>query len=71
MKIVELYETSDGKTFKTITEARVHEECEKYLPEIEEFLASSGCKYNNVPQKTIAKNVILAWIFWKADGGKK
>jgi len=69
MKMVEVWETDDGKTFKSITEARAHEECQKYLPEIEAFLASGVCKYNNIPQKTVAKNVILAWIFWKADGG--
>lgn len=71
MKMVEMWQTSDGKTFKSITEARVHEECEKYLPKIEKFLATGGCKYNNIPQRTIVRNVILAWIFWEKDGGAK
>lgn len=67
MKMIEVWETADGKTFKSITEARVHEECAWHLPEIDEFIASGVCKYNNAPQKTIVRNAILQWLFWKAD----
>jgi len=69
MKKIEVWETDDGQVFKSITEARVHEECEKHMPEINAFIASDSCKYNNSAHKKIVENTLLAWIFWKADGG--
>lgn len=69
MKTVEAYQTDDGKIFKSLTEARVHEECEKLMPEIKAFIESNACKYNNQPQALIVRNTLLAWHFWKADGG--
>ena len=71
MKTIEAYQTSDGQIFESITEAKVHEECEKHMPEINAFLASGACKYTSSAHSTIIKRVLLAWIFWKADGGSK
>jgi len=71
MRIIEVWETKDGETFKSITEARAHEEREKYLPEIRAFIASDACKYNNNAHKTIVEKIILAWISWKTGGGKQ
>ena len=69
MKTIEAYQTDDGKVFASITEARVHEECEKLMPEINAFIISKACKYNNVAHAKIIINTLLAWHFWKADGG--
>ena len=69
MKTVEAYQTEDGKIFKSIIEAKVHEECEKLMPEINAFLTSDACKYNNVAHAKVVRNTLLAWNFWKADGG--
>lgn len=69
MKMIEVWETADGKTFKSITEARVHEECEKYSAEIDKFIASGECSYSKAPQTTVVKTAILQWMFWKE--GKK
>jgi hypothetical protein len=69
MKTVEAYETNDGQVFKSITEARVHEEFQAIMPEIEAFIASNACEYKGKGQKTMIKSSILAWVFWKADGG--
>lgn len=69
MKTIEAYQTSDGKIFKSLTEARVHEECEKLMPEINAFMSSVDCRYNNQAQAKIVRNTLLAWHFWKADGG--
>ena len=69
MKTIEAYQTDDGRIFGSLTEARVHEECEKHMPEISAFIESDACKYNNGAHKKIVQNTLLAWIFWKADGG--
>jgi hypothetical protein len=69
MKTIEVYKTDDGKLFENITEARVHEEYQKHMPEINAFVSSDACKYNNSAHKKIVENTLLAWIFWKADGG--
>ena len=69
MKTIEAYQTDDGKIFKSLTEARVHEECEKLIPEIDAFMTSEACKYNNQAHSKIVKNTLLAWNFWKTDGG--
>ena len=69
MKKVEVYKMTDGTLYEDYTQARVQEECEKHLPEIKAFISSSACKYKNGPHKKIVQNTILAWIFWKADGG--
>jgi hypothetical protein len=71
MKMIEVWETDDGKTFKSITEARVHQECLKYLPEIEAFIESDACNYKGKAAKAIIKSAIISWVFWKADGGNK
>jgi hypothetical protein len=69
MEKVEVYKTKDGSLFADYTQARVHEECAKHMPEINAFIASSACKYNNCAHRKIVQNTLLAWIFWKADGG--
>jgi hypothetical protein len=69
MKTIEAYQTDDGRIFKSLTEARVHEECREIIPEIEAFLQSDVCNYKSKQQQTIIKSAILAWVFWKADGG--
>jgi hypothetical protein len=69
MKTIEAYLTDDGKIFKSLTEARVHEEIQKHMPEINAFIHSESCKYDNVAHRKIVENTLLAWIFWKADGG--
>lgn len=69
MQKVEVYKTSDNQLFENYTEACVHEECKKHLPEIEAFINSDACKYNKAPHKKIVQHTILAWLFWKADGG--
>lgn len=69
MKKIEAYQTDDGQIFKSLTEARVHQECEAITPEIEAFFKSGACKYSSKQQVTIIKSAILSWIFWKADGG--
>jgi predicted TIM-barrel enzyme len=69
MKTIEAYQTDDGQIFGSLTEARVHEECQQVMPEIEAFFKSGACKYNSKQQVTIIKGAILSWIFWKADGG--
>jgi len=69
MQKVEGYKTSDGKFFTDFTEASVHEECCKYIPEIQAFMASDDCKYKNGPYKKVVFQSILSWLFWKADGG--
>jgi len=69
MKTVEAYQASDGQVFKSLTEARMHEEAQAIMLEIEAFFASDACDYKSKQQKTIIKKAILAWAFWKADGG--
>lgn len=69
MQKVEGYKTSDGKFFTDFTEASVHEECCKHIPEIEAFITSDNFKYKNGPYKKIVKHTLLDWLFWKADGG--
>ena len=69
MKTIEAFQTDDGQIFESITQARVHEEYKKHMPEINAFIASDVCKYNNSAHKKIVENTLLAWIFWKADGG--
>jgi hypothetical protein len=69
MKTIKAYQTDDGQIFASLTKARVHEECEKLMPEINAFINSEDCKYNNSAHATIVKNTLLAWHFWKADGG--
>jgi hypothetical protein len=69
MKTVEAYETNDGQVFKSLTEARVHEEFQTIMPEVEAFMQSDACNYKSKQQQTIIKSAILAWVFWKADGG--
>jgi hypothetical protein len=71
MEKVEVYKTKDGSLFSDYTQARVHEEFIKYKPEIDAFIASDACKYNNCAHRKIVENTILAWIFWKEDGGSK
>ena len=71
MKTIEAYQTEDGQIFKSLTEARVHEECQEIVPEIEAFLESDACNYKGKAPKTIIKSAIISWIFWKADGGIK
>jgi hypothetical protein len=69
MKTIQAYQTDDGQIFTSLTEARVHEECEKLMPEINAFMNSADCKYNNCAHAKIVKNTLLAFHFWKADGG--
>ena len=69
MKAIEAYQTDDGQIFHSLLEAEIHEEREKHMPEINAFIASNACKYNNCSHKKIVQNTLLAWIFWKADGG--
>ena len=69
MITIQAYQTKDGRIFKSPTEARVHEECEAIMPEIEAFLQSDACNYSGKGQRTIIKTAILSWVFWKADGG--
>ncbi len=71
MKKVEAYQTKDGKIFASLTEAKVHEECEAIMPEIEAFIQSDACNYRSKAAKTIIKSAIISWVFWKADGGNK
>lgn len=68
MKTIEAYQTDDGQIFASLTEALVHEECKKLMPEINAFMTSDACKYNNVAHAKIVRNTLLAWHFWKADG---
>jgi hypothetical protein len=69
MKSIEAYQTDDGRIFGSITEARVHEECEEIMPQIEAFMQSDACNYKSKLHQTIIKTSILSWVFWKADGG--
>jgi hypothetical protein len=69
MKKVEAYQTDDGRIFGSITEARVHEECEEIMPQIEAFMQSDACNYKSKHQQAIIRTSILSWVFWKADGG--
>ncbi len=69
MKTIKAYQTSDGKIFESLTEAKVHEKCEKLMPEINAFMSSKDCKYNNQAHARIVINTLIAWHFWKEDGG--
>ena len=69
MQKIEVYKTTDGSLFENMTQARVHEEYMKHKPEIDAFIDSDSCKYNNSAQRSIVRQTILAWIFWKNDGG--
>lgn len=71
MQKIEVYKTKDGTLFENYTQARVHEEYQKHKPEIDAFIQSDACKYNNSAHKKIVENTLLAWIFWQADGGPK
>jgi hypothetical protein len=69
MKTIEAYQTDDGQIFASLTQARVHEECKKIVPEIKAFMDSADCKYNNQAHAKIVRNTLFAWHFWKANGG--
>jgi hypothetical protein len=71
MKKIEAYKMDDGTLFEDYTQARIHQEALKHMPEINAFISSSACKYNNGAHKKIVENSILAWIFWKEDGANK
>lgn len=71
MKAIEAYETDDGKIFSTITEAKIHEETQEYMPEVTSFIDSEFCKYNNVSHRKILEKTLIAWIFWKKDKESK
>ncbi len=69
MKTIEAYQTDDGEVFKSVNDAKMHEELQAIMLEIEAFVASDACDYKGKQQKTIIKNSILAWNFWKANEG--
>lgn len=66
---IKAFKTNDGLIFENYTAARVHEESVKYKPEIDAFLDSEDCPYKSTMSRSIAQRTVLAFLFWKADGG--
>ena len=65
MNKIEAFQTSDGKLFSSQTMAAAHEDSLKMQPDIQAFIKSRFCKYNNVAHKKIVENTIIAWEQWK------
>jgi hypothetical protein len=66
MKTIQAYQTEDGKVFQTEIEAANHEASKALMPEIEEFMISDACKYNNQAHAKICRNTVVAWVLWQA-----
>jgi hypothetical protein len=64
MREITAYETTDGKIFGTSDEASEHQAYLAIKPEIDLFLNSSYCKYNNCAHQKIVENTIIAWKAW-------
>ena len=58
------YQTTDGQIFTTAADAAYHDQYLLMKPEIELFIKSSYCKYNNQAQRKVVENTILAWKAW-------
>ena len=67
MKKIEAFQTTDGKLFSTTAEATEHQDYLDAKPEIEAFINSKFCKYNNQAHRKIVETTIIAWKKWKAN----
>tara|TARA_R110000868_G_scaffold25596_2_gene99721 strand:- start:627 stop:830 length:204 start_codon:yes stop_codon:yes gene_type:complete len=64
MNQITAYQTTDGKLFSSSTDATKHQQYLAMKPEIDLFIKSSYCKYNNCAHSKIVENTILAWKAW-------
>ena len=62
---VAMFKCSDGEMFDTEPEAAEHERALKAEAEIDQFIAAQDFKRG---QGTHAKNVLMSFVAWKADG---
>ena len=70
MKSIEAFQTKDGKIFATQEEAKHHEMVLSKTDMVEDFLKSSMNKFVALPQKSIARQSIVAWELWKKEHAK-
>jgi hypothetical protein len=64
MERIAAYQTADGKIFADAQDAIKHDKYLAMMPEIELFMNSSYCQYNNQAHRKIVENTILAWKDW-------
>lgn len=67
MKTVEAFQTRDGKIFATHEEAKHHEMMLSKSDMVEDFLKSAMNKFVASPQKSIARQTVVAWELWKKE----
>lgn len=67
MKAIEAFQTADGKIFATQEEASHHEMALSKNDMVEDFLKSSKNRFVALPQKSIARQTIVAWELWKKE----
>lgn len=65
MRLINAFQTSDGKIFTIEDEAKKHEKFLENGNVVEEFLKSDLNPYVAAVQKSIARNTIANWELWK------
>jgi hypothetical protein len=65
MDIISAFKTRDGKIFETKFEADMHEMHLAKRDVFEEFLNSDFNPYQSIPQKALARNVVINWELFR------
>lgn len=70
MKKIEAYITDDGKIHQFLDEAERHDLALMQRQTIDEFLDSADNPYKSFAHRSVARQSILNWEFWKKNHAK-